>query len=327
MSTNSIPTSNGSIASTEAMHHSDRVQYVEEENRKLRDEIESLKRLFQGVQVQANPDAPLTPVAQNSQRRKSVTPRQLKKDNPDFDLETVDLDNVANKLLTSCYDLARCLMGRPNATSPVPNPPSDQERTKIEGFFTSSETLPSNSSGLRIQLRELVPISSNPKIDSDYVRYVHATMRRWGINRFTMDWDKHWDDRLRRNFKRGQKGDATLAQDQEKNTQRQSLKRKSIAHQLYLQEQGVHARFVEPFDNKYVNSDDELALDNNTPIALSKTPTWRSEKATAFIDWIEARRRAQRVPTSILAKKINYGSKALIRPRKRPDVPIFDDQA
>jgi hypothetical protein len=83
-----------------------------------------------------------------------------------------------------------------NAKDLVPDLPSVLKRRKIEGYFGVSPDIPSDSAGIRIQQRDLVPILSNAKIDQDYINYVHGTMRRWGITRFTMDWDKHYNDQF-----------------------------------------------------------------------------------------------------------------------------------
>ncbi|WAQ91665.1 hypothetical protein PtA15_15A55 [Puccinia triticina] len=330
---------------------SDRLNVVEEENKHLRNEIATLKQLFQNIAVQSTPSN--SPNSSPS-ARKSLTAKQLKdakKANADHDLE-----GVGSKLLTSCYDLSRCLMKRSSATAPVPSPPSTTEREKIKGFFDLSSQPPSDSAGHRIQLKELNQIQGNAKIDNDYVQYIHATMKRWGIPRFTMDWAKHWDDRfnqimfaqtkaqkismdnhilmaiywrhttsLRQYFKRSQKGDDTLSQDQAKNTQQQGLQRKSVARQLYLQKEGVHGRFIEPFDDKFVNLEDELSEENGQPLALPKTPTWRSKKATAFIDWIELRRRSQKVFGKPKQNKSRFSAGATARMRKRPSPEIPDD--
>ncbi|KAH9444045.1 hypothetical protein KEM48_011159 [Puccinia striiformis f. sp. tritici PST-130] len=362
-------------------HDQNRLNAIEEENRKLKAELESLKSLFHNVTLNksdSNNSTNSTPPSKKS-KSKSLTPQSLKKktNSSNHDLEAIELDHISRKLLSTCYDLARCLMNRENATALVPDPPSVLKRRKIEGYFGVSPNAPSDSAGIRIQQRDLVAISSTPKIDQDYIDYIHGTMRRWGITRFTMDWNRHYDDRfnqimcqffirvwkwglafgrfgplvqneaasldmdelilmaiywrhsksLRRYYKRGQKGDETLASDQAKNTQRQSLKRKSVLRQLYLQQQGVHISFIEPFDDKDANSDDEITVVNDTPVASPKSPFWRSQRATEFIDWIEAKRRSQRISTTTLNKKMTYGVKATLRPRHRPNPPIPDPDA
>ncbi|KAH9822267.1 hypothetical protein DFH28DRAFT_948170 [Melampsora americana] len=352
------------------------LQAVEDENRKLKEEIESLKSLFHNIAIN-NPNQTNTP-SKTRRPRKSITPQKLKnKTSHTHDLDKVDLDHISKPVLASCYDLARCLMNRETGTSPVPDPPSILERRKLEGFFDISPNPPSDTAGLQIQQRELVSITSNSKIDQDYIDFVHGTMRRWGITRFTMDWERHYNDRfnqimcqfflkvwkwglafgrfgplvqneaaklemdelvlmaiywqhtksLRRYYKRGKKGEEILTVDQAKNTQRQSLKRKSVVRQLYLQNQGVHLSFIEPFDDKDANSDDELVIQNDSPLALAKVPAWRSQTATNFIDWIEARQRSQRISTTTLWQKKKYGVKATLRPRQRSNPPIIDEKA
>jgi len=80
---------------TTSILHSDRLQFVEQENQKLKDEIENLKKLFREVHVQpetSNGTSPRT-------ARKSTTPQKLKKEKGDCDLDQVCLDDVGNKLL------------------------------------------------------------------------------------------------------------------------------------------------------------------------------------------------------------------------------------
>ncbi|KNZ64686.1 hypothetical protein VP01_1004g14 [Puccinia sorghi] len=78
----------------------DHLNFVEGENSKLKDEIRNLKKTFQAVHVQ--PASPLTPTPRSTQPRKSLTPKQLR-ERVDFDLDTVELDHVGNKLLRNIY--------------------------------------------------------------------------------------------------------------------------------------------------------------------------------------------------------------------------------
>ncbi|KAI9603635.1 hypothetical protein KEM48_000396 [Puccinia striiformis f. sp. tritici PST-130] len=228
-----------------------RLNTVEEENQKLKAELESLKSLLYNVTLNksdSNNSTNSTPPSKKS-KSKSLTPQSLKKktNSSNHNLEAIELDHISRKLLSTCYNLARCLMNRENATALVPDPPSvlNEGRSKA-------------TSG-------------------------HAS---------------------------------TALHDQAKNTQRQSLKR------LYLQQQGVHISFIEPFDDKDTNSDDEITVVNNTPVASPKSPFWRSQRATEFIDWIEAKRRSQLISTTTLNKKMTYGVKATLRPRHRLNPPI-----
>ncbi|POW10877.1 hypothetical protein PSHT_08557 [Puccinia striiformis] len=118
-----------------------RLKYVEEENRALRDELATMKQLFQQVSMQSGAPPTSTkssPAPASPAPRKSLTSKQLadlKRANAGHDLDKVDLDGVGNKLLTSCYNLACCLMNSALATSLVPSSPSITERQKIEGFL------------------------------------------------------------------------------------------------------------------------------------------------------------------------------------------------
>ncbi|KNZ61521.1 hypothetical protein VP01_1389g2 [Puccinia sorghi] len=77
----------------------------------------------------------------------------------------------------TCYTLARCMMKRGMATNSVPDPPYSQEPNRIEGYFKSCDGPPGDNAGSRIPQREITSIKGNSKIDTDYVQYIHATMR------------------------------------------------------------------------------------------------------------------------------------------------------
>jgi hypothetical protein len=86
-------------------------------------------------------------------------------------------------------------------------------------------------------------------------------------------------------------------------------------------------RFIDPFDDRDANSEDELVMSNGIPVSSPKSPAWRSQRATDFIDWVEAKRRSQRISTTTLRKKMTFGVKATLRPRQRPDPPVVDHDA
>ncbi|KAH9443787.1 hypothetical protein Pst134EB_026181 [Puccinia striiformis f. sp. tritici] len=317
-----------------------RLKYVEEENRALRDELATMKQLFQQVSMQSGAPPTSTkssPAPASPAPRKSLTSKQLadlKRANAGHDLDKVDLDGVGNKLLTSCYNLACCLMNSALATSLVPSSPSITERQKIEGFFDVSPMPPSDSAGHQIQLQDVRQIQANSKIDNDYVQYIHATMKRWGISRFTMDWDKHWDNcfnqimsslqELASVLQAWKKGRRSI--ESGSGSKYQAAKLTLLARQLYLQQQGVHLRFIDPFNDKDMNSEDELSEENGTPVAIPKTPMWRSQKATEFIDWIKHHRRTRKVFINPIHKKQSrFTAGATARMRKRPLEPIYNE--
>ncbi|MBW0509313.1 hypothetical protein O181_049028 [Austropuccinia psidii MF-1] len=134
---------------------SDDLEYMKAENQRLKDEISQLKALFQNINVnQANSQAntsfqnPSTPSPRcKGGPRKSIRPEKLQSSKPsaDFDLDHVELGHLNQKLLNSCYTLARVLMNRGNAKSLVPNPPTEAERQVVEGFFNVSPEPPSDA--------------------------------------------------------------------------------------------------------------------------------------------------------------------------------------
>ena len=80
-----------------------RLQAVEEENRKLKEEIESLKSLFHTIAINNSSSTTSTP-PNKKQPRKSITPQNLKKKanpSPNHDLEAIELDHISKKLLVS----------------------------------------------------------------------------------------------------------------------------------------------------------------------------------------------------------------------------------
>ncbi|MBW0516945.1 hypothetical protein O181_056660 [Austropuccinia psidii MF-1] len=87
-------------------------------------------------------------------------------------------------------------MNRKDGKSLITKPPTDEERNIVEGFFNVSPEPPMDNASIRLQQRQITPVKANSKVDSNYIMFIHTTMRRWGIPRFTMDWDNHWDNRF-----------------------------------------------------------------------------------------------------------------------------------
>ncbi|POW09257.1 hypothetical protein PSTT_06938 [Puccinia striiformis] len=297
-----------------------RLKYVEEENRALRDELAAMKQLFQQVSMQSGAPPTSTkssPAPASPAPRKSLTSKQLadlKRANAGHDLDKVDLDGVGNKLLTSCYNLACCLMNSALATSLVPSSPSITERQKIEGFFDVSPMPPSDSAGHQIQLQDVRQIQANSKIDNDYVQYIHATMKRWGISRFTMDWDKHWDNcfnqimsslqELASVLQAWKKGRRSI--ELGSGSKYQAAKLTLLARQLYLQQQGVHLRFINPFNDKDMNSEDELSEENEGLERYSSIPYTKNNPASLLVQQQECKRLEMAPPIFEMIDDFNY---------------------
>ncbi|POV96028.1 hypothetical protein PSHT_15339 [Puccinia striiformis] len=123
---------------------SDRTAALEEENRHLKEDYDSIKWLLQIVAME-----------------KTST---LKNETPDHDLDTVPLDHVGKKMLQSCYDLAQCLMRHRKATEPVCAPPTTHEHSRIEGFFDVCDTPPNDSAGSQIQQLFSLALEVGPRL-------------------------------------------------------------------------------------------------------------------------------------------------------------------
>ncbi|KAH9447745.1 hypothetical protein Pst134EB_021747 [Puccinia striiformis f. sp. tritici] len=216
-------------------------------------------------------------------------------------------------------------MNREKGTSPVPPPPSALERRRLEGYFNVSPDAPADSAGIRIQQREVVSISSNSRIDQDYIDYVHGTMRRWGITRFTMAWDDNYDDRynqiMGQFFLRVWKWGITFG--------RFGLVVQAEASKINMDElilMAIYWRHTKSLRRYYKRGakGEEVLLSDQVKNTIRQA---LKRRATEFIDWIEAKRRSQRVSSSTLRKKTTYGCKATLRPRRRPQEPIIDEDA
>ncbi|MBW0497079.1 hypothetical protein O181_036794 [Austropuccinia psidii MF-1] len=140
-------------------------EYMKTENSKLNEEICSLKHLFQQINVTNNPSPPKTtsPGAHcNVNRKPSSIPSQRKSFHPDklnmksknsseLYLDNVYIGDINQKLLNSCYTLARVLMNRNGGKSLVPKPPNDEERNIVEGFFNVSPEPPMENARIFLQ--------------------------------------------------------------------------------------------------------------------------------------------------------------------------------
>ncbi|KAI7966383.1 hypothetical protein MJO29_002131, partial [Puccinia striiformis f. sp. tritici] len=244
---------------------SDRTAALKEENCHLKEDYDSIKWILQIVAMEKtgtpkNGSNPSTPKAKNP--LKSVTPDKLKKETPDHDLDT---------------------------------------RSRIEGFFDVCDTPPNDSAGSQIQQLEVWGLACHrfglpaqhkaSKINMDK----HTLMK--------MYW-RHCKS-LRCYFQRRKKGVEQLVQDRVKNTARQSLNSvltvppPSTEH---ISNSGNQLPVNFTLNNKKstptlssLKSNNELVVEDKVVVALAKTPFWRPPKATALIEWIERRRRTQKV--------------------------------
>jgi hypothetical protein len=104
---------------------------------------------------------------------------------------------------------------------------------------------------------------------------------------------------------------------------------KSESRQDMLMDLGVLPSYVETFSNRYCNSDDEVEIDSshhNTEVRFSMKPYWRSEDASAYVDWIERHREESELRRITgIGNRPQNGSRP--RPRSRRDPPVIDTSA
>ncbi|PLW39840.1 hypothetical protein PCANC_20662 [Puccinia coronata f. sp. avenae] len=130
------------------------VRAVQEENRQLKADVDYLKQLIQNITIDRSnsSSADTTPGKKARKPQKSITPKMLNKSKlSDHNQDKVELSHVSQRLLTSCYDLARCLMNRESATSPIPDPPTTHKWRQVEGYFEVVPNGPADSAGSWIQ--------------------------------------------------------------------------------------------------------------------------------------------------------------------------------
>ncbi|EGG06131.1 uncharacterized protein MELLADRAFT_106982 [Melampsora larici-populina 98AG31] len=133
---------------------------------------------------------------------------------------------------------------------------------------------------------------------------------------------------LRNQYKKLLKDPNALVNEQEKNTRSVSLQRKTEKRQKHLMAMGVVPCYVDAFENRYANSDDEVDVNPTFPeisINFSKYPFWRSPIANNFIDFIEGHKVHSTVRITGAKGRAPRGNKA--RPRQRRDPPVIDYDA
>lgn len=106
------------------------------------------------------------------------------------------------------------------------------------------------------------------------------------------------------------------------------VSQKTEDRQKHLMAMGVVPCYVDAFENRYVNSDDEIDVDPTFPdidIRFAKVPFWRSEIATQFIDFIE-KHKSNIIPRIAgLKGRPHRGNQP--RPRRRREPPVIDHDA
>ncbi|KAH9814554.1 hypothetical protein DFH28DRAFT_1082762 [Melampsora americana] len=131
---------------------------------------------------------------------------------------------------------------------------------------------------------------------------------------------------LRVMYKKLIKDKDVLVTEQEKNSRSVALQRKTEKRQKHLMDMGVVPCYVDAFENRYCNSDDEVALDSTQRLVnYSKHPFWRSPIASKFIDFVEDHKVNSVV--RIVGAKGRAPKGNAPRPRYRRDPPVIDYDA
>lgn len=82
-------------------------------------------------------------------------------------------------------------MRRPNATSAIPPPPTSSERLALEGQYAEAD-FPDDLAPCLLPANPLLRITN--RISDTFYNTIEMTLRRWGLVRFTFDWDGNFDD-------------------------------------------------------------------------------------------------------------------------------------
>lgn len=83
-------------------------------------------------------------------------------------------------------------MGRINACSELPPPPSNEERNLVETRF-STVSYPSDSAPCLTPVT--LSLAHKGVVPQDFADYLDSTLSRWSMKRFTYDWLGQFDDR------------------------------------------------------------------------------------------------------------------------------------
>ncbi|KAH9807967.1 hypothetical protein DFH28DRAFT_1199648 [Melampsora americana] len=105
-------------------------------------------------------------------------------------LETVDTSEI--KELINPIHLHICiLMRRLDATSPIPPPPTPSEKLALENKYAEAE-YPDNLSPFLLPHNPLLRITN--RISDTFYKTLEMSLQRWGLTRYTFDWDGNFDD-------------------------------------------------------------------------------------------------------------------------------------
>lgn len=84
-------------------------------------------------------------------------------------------------------------MGRVDACSPLPPPPTDEERARVESAAPNISAYPSESAPLLVSVPSKA-IAAEGVISKNYASYLLMSLAQSAMDRFTHDWEGHFDD-------------------------------------------------------------------------------------------------------------------------------------
>ncbi|KNZ52589.1 uncharacterized protein VP01_3509g1, partial [Puccinia sorghi] len=190
------------------------------------------------------------------------------KDCTNHNLDCVPLDHIGKKLLTSFYE--SCLMNHQSANNAVTDPPTVHKKNRIKGFFDLYQ------SKVPRLTKIMCSMYMQPFEDGAFRNLQWTGKNIWmialtrscpsfsfgsgrSIWMIILSW-QYTGNMLRVyivNTSMARKGRTRWLRIKKKTPLNNFSKQKYTACQLYLQEQGIHLRFVEPFNEKSVNLEDK----------------------------------------------------------------------
>ncbi|KAK4696060.1 hypothetical protein P7C70_g8438, partial [Phenoliferia sp. Uapishka_3] len=143
----------------------------------------------------STPKAPQTPVRASPKERIATIKINAKKVKQKYhDLREVQWEDEEYKEMKNAAVLfCQILLGRPNATSPIPDPPTPVEKEALESRYPTNAELPTKHSNYILPRKPT--LLKQKYINDNFHDYILSLMRRWGILRFTFDWNGNFDDR------------------------------------------------------------------------------------------------------------------------------------
>lgn len=84
-------------------------------------------------------------------------------------------------------------MGRVDACSPLPLPPTNEERIRVQLTAPDPSADPNDSAPLMIEV-PAGAIAAKGVISQHFADYLLLKLAQWSMGRFTHDWEGHFDD-------------------------------------------------------------------------------------------------------------------------------------